>query len=376
MSWYGSRVNRDLTRWQSAGWVSDAGAAAIRAELAARRSPVGPAGVLAILGAVLFGFAAMSFVAANWNEMSKLARLALLLAALWAAYGGAAYLFARNLVGFANAAVLAGIAVYGGSIMLIAQMYHMEGNPPDALLAWALGALVAAVLARSPAALGAAFVLLAVWTGMERVVNEWAHWPFLPAWAATAAAALWLAWRPGLHLAALSLASWVIPLGYVIGNRHAHWIVAAAGVAAALVAVAAGPAIDRQVRSADGASQAIFAYAVGVAYAALFIWQFLDDGSIALGTALSVEQYSALAGLTLLGLVGAMAWALKTDNRAALWVAYVAFAVDIVALYIRMLGTLINTSLFFLSAAVIVTGLAWLAYRLHQRHTPATGDAT
>ena len=63
-----------------------------------------------------------------------------------ACYGGAAWLFARRLAAFAHAAVLAGIAVYGASIMLIAQMYHMEGNPPDAVLMWALGALLAAPL--------------------------------------------------------------------------------------------------------------------------------------------------------------------------------------------------------------------------------------
>src|SRR5688572_10623365 len=194
MSWYRAKVERDLTHWQASGWVSQAGAAAIREELAARKSPVGAAGVLAILGAVLFGFAAMSFVAANWNDMSKLARLLLLLAALWAFYGGAAWLFARQLPGFAHAAVLGGIAVYGASIMLIAQMYHMEGNPPDAVLVWALGALLAAVLLRSNAALAAAFVLVAVWTVMERSYNATAHWLFLLPWAASAAVAAWLAW--------------------------------------------------------------------------------------------------------------------------------------------------------------------------------------
>jgi uncharacterized membrane protein len=371
MSWYRTRVERDLTRWQSAGWVSEAGAAAIRAELAARKPIVGAAGVLAILGAVLFGFAAMSFVAANWNEMSKLARLILLVGALWAFYGGAAYLLARQLAAFAEAAVLGGIAVYGASIMLIAQMYHMEGNPPDAVLFWALGGLLAAALLRSNAALAATFVLLAVWTGMERSINGTVHWAFLAPWAATAAVAAWLAWRPGLHLAVLCLASWVVPLGYFILNRHAHWVAAAVGVAVALAAIAAGPVIDRRVR----ASEAIFAYAIGVAYAALFTWQFLDDGLISVRTKLTVGQFSALAGLTLVLLVAAMYWAIRTDNRGALWVAYVAFAAQIVALYIRMLGTLINTSLFFLSAAVIVTGLAWLAYRLHHRQTQATGAA-
>jgi uncharacterized membrane protein len=371
MSWYRIRVERDLTRWQSAGWVSEAGAAAIREELAARKSPVGAAGVLAILGAVLFGAAAMSFVAANWNDMSKLARLLLLLALLWAFYGGAAWLFARQLAHFAHAAVLGGIAVYGASIMLIAQMYHMEGNPPDAVLFWALGALLAAVLLRSNAALAATFVLLAVWTSMERGFNDTAHWPFLALWAATAGVAAWLAWRPGLHLAALCLASWLVPLGYYILNLHAHWVVAAIGVAAAVATIAAAPTIDRTMR----ASQALLAYAIGVGYAALFVWQFLDGGLTSVHTRLTLGEFSALAGLTLVLLVGAMYWAIRTDNRGALWVAYVAFAAEVFWLYIRMLETLLNTSLFFLSAAVVVTGLAWLAYRLHHRQSPATGVA-
>ena len=93
--WYGQKVERDLSRWQAAGWVSDTGAAAIRADLASRKSPFGAAAILAMLGAVLFGFAVMSFVAAHWTAMSKLARLLLLLATLWACYGGAALLFQR-----------------------------------------------------------------------------------------------------------------------------------------------------------------------------------------------------------------------------------------------------------------------------------------
>jgi uncharacterized membrane protein len=103
--------------------------------------------------------------------------------------------------------------------------------------------------------------------------------------------------------------------------------------------------------------------------------QFLDRLIAANGVRLTLAELSALAGLTLVLLVAAMYWAVRTDNRGALWVAYFAFAAEILALYVRMLGTLINTSLFFLSAAVIVTALAWLAYRLHRRRTPPTGAA-
>jgi len=226
MSWYSQRVERDLARWQAAGWVGDAGAASIKSDLASRTSAFGVAGIFAILGAVLFGFAIMSFVAAHWTTMSKLARLVLILATLWGCYAAAAYLFARKLDAFAQAAVLAGIAAYGAGIMLIAQMYHMEGNPPDAVLYWAFGALLAAVLLQSRPALAATFVLLVVWSVWERMLSDGAHWGFLPVWVAAVAAAVWMAWRPGLHLAALSLGFWLVPLGFFVLGRHAHWLIA------------------------------------------------------------------------------------------------------------------------------------------------------
>jgi uncharacterized membrane protein len=372
VSWYRTRVERDVARWQSAGWVSDSSAAAIRADLAARRPAFGAAAGLAILGAVLFGFAAVSFVAANWDGMSKPARLLLLLTALWACYGGAAWLFARRLNGFAHAAVLAGIAVYGASIALIAQMYHMGGNPPDAVLLWMLGALLAAALVRSPAALAAAFVLLTVWTCRERVENEAPHLVFLAPWAAAVAVTAWLGWRPGRHLAALSLVVWLVPLGYLVLDRHAHWLVVAIGVAAALAAIVAGPAIDRW----TGAAQATFAYAIAVAFAGLFIMQFMEDMNLFGQTGrLSIDLFGGLAAVTLALLIGAMFWALASHNRGALWIGYLAFAIEAFAVYVRMLGTLLNTSLFFMIAALIVSALAWLAYRLHRREVPAAGVA-
>jgi uncharacterized membrane protein len=212
VSWYRHRVERDLARWQSAGWVSEAGAASIKTDITNQPSAFGIAPIFAILGAVLFGFAVMSFVAAHWTGMSKVSRVALLLVALWGCYGAAAILFQRRLEVFAQAAVLGGIAVFGASIMLIAQMYHMEGNPPDAVLTWAMGALLAAVLVRSNPALAATFVLLAVWTCYERGLSNAAHWSFLTAWLAAVTAVVWLGWRPGLHLAAVGLVIWLGPL--------------------------------------------------------------------------------------------------------------------------------------------------------------------
>jgi len=368
MSWYRHKVERDLARWQAAGWVSETGAGAIRADLVSRKSPFGVAPIFAMLGAILFGCAVMTFVAAHWTGMSKLTRLALLLAGLWACYAAAFGLFRRQLDVFAHAAVLGGIAIFGASIMLIAQMYHMEGNPPDAVLTWALGALLTTVLVRSPAALAATFVLAVVWSSYERSLGEAAHWQFLPLWGATAVAAAWLGWRPGLHLAAISLIIWLIPLGFFLLDHHAHWIVAAVGALAALGAAAAGPAIDRRI----AASGALFAYAVIVAFAGLYVPAFVDQSLFYRAPdAPWTMQLVLLAVLTLALLLAAMLWALRTGNRGALWLAYGGFALEVFSLYVKTFGTLLDTSLFFLVAALVVSALAWAAYKLHRRGPPA-----
>ncbi|HWB44767.1 MAG TPA: DUF2157 domain-containing protein [Hyphomicrobiaceae bacterium] len=364
MSWYRTRVERDLQRWRAAGWLDERGLDAIRADLATRKSAFGVASVFAVLGAILFGFAVLSFVAANWNAMPKLVRLLLLGGTLWTCYAAAGALFIRKLDLFAHAAVLGGVAVYGASIMLIAQMYHMEGNPPDAVLTWALGVLLAAVLARSGPALAAGAVLLVTWSIWERALGSGAHWIFLVPWAVAAGIALWLRWRPGLHLVALSLLTWLIPLGHFMLGGHAHWLVALIGLLVAVACVAAGPAIDRHVP----ASHAVFTYAVATTFSALYTMQFVDSNFLfGLRAPHAVGQLAIQAILALVLLIGAMAWALMSENRAALWLAYAAFALEIFSLYARMLGTLLNTSLFFLLAALLVSLLAWAAYRLHQR---------
>lgn len=374
MSFYQSRLERDLQRWQSLGFVTEAGATSIRADVAANsRKGIGAAQVFAILGAVLFGFAVMSFVAANWSGMSKLSRLALLLGTLWACYAGAAVLLARHMQAFAHAAILGGIAVYGASIMLIAQMYHMEGNPPDAVLLWALGALVATLLTRSPPALAATFVLAVVWTHYERMRSDDVHLAFLALWAAAAALAYLLRWRPGFHLAALSLVSWLVPLGHFVLDEHAHWIVVLLGLGAALATSLAAKQID----AIAPISAATFTYAVATAFAALFILQFIDEHfTRTLRDPTGLRNLVLLAVLTLALLLGAMIWGIHTGNRAALWLAYAGFAVEIFTLYIKTFGDLLNTSLFFLVAAIIVSGLAWLAYRLHSRKDLSMGAAS
>lgn len=372
---YQSRLRRDLDRWRAEGWVTTEGDARIRAELAQRQTGFGLSGALAVLGAVLLGFAAMSFVAANWQEMSKLARLLLLFTSIVAAYGAAGALFVRRLDGFGHAALLLGVSLFGASIMLIAQMYHMDGNPPDAVLTWAGGALLTGVALNSNPALGAALLLAGLWSGWETALTTEVHWLFVPAWLLIAMAMFRQRWRSGLMLAGLALSIWVVALGYLLNKGHAHELVVLLG----LLACAAGWAIQRAAipRGPSGIPAAWLAYVepatligfgMSIAFAGALAVQFAER--------VSVGHLILLAMLTLAALLAAIYWGFRNGYRSILWLGYAGFSIEVLALYFRTIGTLMGSSLFFLVTGLLVIGLAAAAWRLHERHDLASLEET
>ena len=68
---YKKRLQRDLDRWQANGWVSEEGRLAILADVQRSGREFSLASALGILASVLFGFAAISFVAAHWEDMPR-----------------------------------------------------------------------------------------------------------------------------------------------------------------------------------------------------------------------------------------------------------------------------------------------------------------
>ncbi|HML30480.1 MAG TPA: DUF2157 domain-containing protein, partial [Hyphomicrobium sp.] len=144
---------RDLDRWQANGWLSQEGRAAIVADVEAGARSFNLASALGILASVLFCFAALSFVAAHWEDVPRLARLTLLAAFLWAGYGVAGWLETRGHSYLADAAILFSAGMFGASIMLVSQMYHIAGDPADGVLLWWIGTLIAGAALRSNPAL-------------------------------------------------------------------------------------------------------------------------------------------------------------------------------------------------------------------------------
>jgi uncharacterized membrane protein len=363
MSRYARRLDHDLARWREAGWLSADGEASIRRDVAGRSRSLELAPVLGILGAVLIGFGAMSFVAAHWNEMARLLRLALIFIGLFGAYGLAGLLFDRDHPAFAHAAILTGVALFGAGIMLIAQMFHISGHAPDAVLTWALGALLAGVVLRSNPALALALLLMGLWSGWEMSDTNRVHWPFLIGWGAVAAAMLWREWIPGLHLAAIVLSIWIVAIGYFLLDGHGHGVVVAIGLIIAAAGLA-GPVILGRWRTWG---EAAIAYGMAIAFAGLFALQFIENAHL--------DNLILLAILTLALVVGGIWIGLKNNNGSLLWLSYAGFSIEVLALYFKTVGTLLGSSLFFLSAGIIVILLAVAAYRLHSRVQPSVEAA-
>ncbi len=374
MIWNRQKLERQLGHWREKGWVTEAGLAAIRDEIHQGSARFGLSGVLGVIGATLLAFGVMMFVGANWQEMPRLARLGLLGGSMWAAYGLAAWLYVRNHPAFGHAAVLLGSAIFGASIMLIAQMYHLEGHPPGAVLVWGIGTGLAAFLFRSNPAYALAIALAGLWAGWETSLSNTLHWPYLAFWAVLfLALTLTTRWRAGYHLLALSLSAFVVLIGYLTDVGDGHWLTLGIGVATALLAIFLEKPIDRILAvSRPGA-----AYGIAVAFAALFGIQFLEGNSY---TDAGLDPWHASNGMPLwvLGaasivlLIAGLVAAAITDNRGLMWISYIGLSMELLGIYFKTFGTLLDTSLFFLTAGVLVILFSVVAYKLLRRPEPTT----
>jgi uncharacterized membrane protein len=287
--------------------------------------------------------------------MARLFRLALIFGGLFASYGIAGILFERRHPAFAHAAILAGVALFGAGIMLVAQMYHIDGHPPDAVLTWALGALVAGIVLRSNPALALAMLLMGLWSVWEMSDSGSVHWAFLLGWAAVALAMLWRQWAPGLHLSAVVLSVWIVYLGYFLFEGHGHGVVVGIGLVVAAAGLSA-PVVSEQWSA--WASPAV-AYGMTIAFAGLFALQFIES--------VTLDHLILLAILALALVLGGIGYGLRSGSAVMLWLGYAGFSIEVLGLYFKTVGTLLGSSLFFLSAGAIVIALAAIAYRLHAR---------
>lgn len=86
------------------------------------------------------GAGVFSFVAANWQEMTRPMKVGVILVAMLISYSTGWYMKERtNLPKVGEALILLGAIIYGAGIFLVAQMFNLRANWPDGFILWMIG---------------------------------------------------------------------------------------------------------------------------------------------------------------------------------------------------------------------------------------------
>ena len=99
--------------------------------------------VISTIGSILLGMGSILFIASNWAEMSNIVKIFILLSSTFAAYysGYVLQYSKKNLPKVGASLIFLGALLFGASIFLIAQMYHVNANAHSLVLIWLIGIL-------------------------------------------------------------------------------------------------------------------------------------------------------------------------------------------------------------------------------------------
>lgn len=122
-------------------------------------------------GAILVGAGIFSFVASNWQELSKSAKVILLISAMIGFYIFGYYLKEeRKLEKTGEAVILLGSIAFGASIFLIAQIFNIRADWPEGFVIWFLGAIGIAYTFNSKLLFAAFAIIAAIATFSQPVL--------------------------------------------------------------------------------------------------------------------------------------------------------------------------------------------------------------
>ncbi|MDH3324808.1 MAG: DUF2157 domain-containing protein, partial [Candidatus Peregrinibacteria bacterium] len=147
-----------IGKWEKEGVVSAKQAATMRNDLAhvsAEKSSTRWVVAISTIGAILLGIAAIMFISANWQALTRHEKVGLAVLVTFGSFGMGYYLayVRQNLPKLGNVAIFLSTILFGGTLALISQVYHLDGPPYGLFLLWTLGILPVAYAFRSRAIL-------------------------------------------------------------------------------------------------------------------------------------------------------------------------------------------------------------------------------
>lgn len=414
-----SVLTQAIEDWQVRGLLDSTTAAQLDADVQNRAGGTSFRQVLVLLAVVCLGFAAMTFVAANWEGMSRLTRVGLILGAMWGFWAGSVFLSMRGYHKLAQTCTLGACAMFGAGIMLISQIYHIQGSPKDATWMWAMGTLLAAALTLSVPALVLSLALLMTWVMVPPNIfssNPPLHFD-LPLYL-LAAAALTYAVRSrfAAHLIVFTACIWFMLSALTLVDQGSL-VMLNIGLSLAFAMLSTTLWSDRTRRLLRGFERAVILYAIAFLSVTIFSWHViaLYEGAMILYGPTSVAYLlPALASLgicwaigisavraahpnaydlivtplfatvtfalmltnpdhailaQLLMVVGAvwvirMGW--RIDYRQLAILGFFLFAAALLTIYFETIGSLIATSVFYLGIGVLLLAGVFIVPRLYR----------
>lgn len=357
MSGYASRVKRDIDRWRQSGLLDASIAARLARDIDENHRAVSFGAVLSTMAAVLFAAAILLIVAANWEDLPRLARVGLLFALIVGGYvGGAAFkMWGRDVLG--ECAFVIAATAFGASTALIAQMYHLSGDETQAILVWCLATSLASALLLSRYLNVGAVLLAAAWYLVSASESE------LPGSEVTLAAlaivgglyflTFWTKSAPARHLAVLSI-SFIALIHFAWDERSVTSFLLGA-FAVALFAY--GAVNQRAAGRTTGLGNAVLLHGLIAFLAAVGMQQLIlvdEDGFLL---------------VTIFAFVGIIAALVLGGRQSTLlrWFAYAAFIFQLCFLYLVLLGSMLDTAGFFIVGGLVLSVLAFTIGRLEKR---------
>lgn len=364
-----------LERWTAAGLVDAAAAERIRAWEAehggeAKRSRL--ALIAFAFGALLLTAGVLLFVAAHWDRLTPGGRFALVLAMIAVLHVGGA-LAARSSAALSATLHAAGTAALGAGIYLSGQIFHMAEHWPGALMLWSFGAAVGVWLLRQwPQVL---------WLALLAPVWLWGEWveaqPPFGAWFGMTPAAV------GAFLLACAYLAASPPDSSARWRRALAWLGAIALIPAGIALGASSEWSDMGglglTRPEIGRVALVVAWALGTVLPLALAW-FLRGREaawllVALAWAVLMSQMRpssnveelAQYALFALGAAGIVLWGVKDQQRLAINVGVLGFAVAVYSFYFSSVFDKLGRAFGLIGIGILFIGGGWLLERMRRR---------
>ncbi|WP_245807746.1 DUF2157 domain-containing protein [Halobacillus massiliensis] len=129
-----SQLEKESSRWVEDGIISEDQ----RRKILRGYGPESKHPILLTFAAVFIGLGFLTFIASNWQEMSNLFKMAVLLFFLLSFYIAGDHLYRKRSQAVGLSLIIIGLIIFGSAIFLTGQMYHYTSFSAFPFLVWAL----------------------------------------------------------------------------------------------------------------------------------------------------------------------------------------------------------------------------------------------